>query len=95
MCQYYEVCTRETSHLHCEDLNCDTKIHITYADKASRRRHYRKNHQHLLRNVGNPRKNNSSTIEEAMQQFRLAPVNLEEGDDALGVLTIEDEVEVL
>jgi hypothetical protein len=59
MCQYYEVCTRETSHLHCEDLNCDTKIQTTYADKASRRRHYRKNHQHLLRNVGNPRKNNS------------------------------------
>lgn len=91
MCNYYQECRRETSHLHCEDLNCETKILTTYADKASRRRHYRKKHKHLLLNVGNPIRNNSRPIEEAMQEFRLE----EEVEEDIRVPPIQIALEVL
>ena len=95
MCNYYQECTRETSHLHCEDLNCETKILTTYSDKASRRRHYRKNHERLLLKVGNPIRKDSRPIEEAMQEFRLAPVDLEEVEEDFRVPPIQNALEVL
>jgi hypothetical protein len=91
MCNDYQECTREASHLHCEDLNCETKILNTYSDKASRRRHYRKNHKNLLRNVGNPNWNNPRPIVEALQEFRLE----EEVEEDVRVPPIQIALEVL
>lgn len=34
---------------------CPTRLSSSYADSASRRRHYRKQHPQVLKNVGRPR----------------------------------------
>ena len=67
MCQVYVLCSKANQHFHCEEDSCPTKVSTTYCDKAGRRRHYNKQHPHLIKNNGRPSAGRSSSALQSSQ----------------------------